>query len=475
MRLRPALASEAGFTLIECLVAAVVLLVVLMGTFKMLNGATSAEGASGSREAAANISREFLETVRGDAYTAVTPGVLTSTLQSISGYQPASSPAVIRRRNIDFTVTATVCSIDDPKDGLGTTDATFCAASTPTSPADNQPDDLKRVTVDISWGGRRAGSIRQAAMLSSTGAAVGLPTQTFTMDSPTNIGASATAPIITGASTAVSPCAANTACFTASATGASKIIFAVEGTDQSGAPVTWDSTCTGVPCPKWHFAWNYAAVSDGVYRITARSVDAGGVEGTPKSILVTISRGGMSRPCGVGSTPGNCLAVEGGYNYAPGGGTTPIFELRWQPNPERNVIGYKVQTGSGGPGTGTTVCTLDAQGNVTSPGTQAPASAPGIDQYACIDTSPPPLSSSPTTYGVYAQYANAATGATVDGPVSTVSAIGGTPPSTSYAVRHMSFGFKNASAANGCTTDMTDGWAGSGASVPSTAGPGTVT
>ena len=441
----------------------------------MLNGATGAEGASGAREGAANISREFLETIRGDAYSAVTPTVLTSTLQAMPGYQAASSPAVIRRRNIDYTVSATVCSLDDPKDGLGTTDASFCSASTPTSPADNQPDDLKRVTVNVSWTGRRAGAIRMAAMLSSSGAVVGLPTQVFTMDSPTNIGASPSAPIITNASTVVAPCAATTACFTASATGANKIIFAVDGTDQSGAPVTMDSTCTGLPCAKWHFAWNYAAVSDGVYRISARSVDAGGVEGTPKSILVTISRGGTSRPCGVGSTPTSCLAVEGGYNYLPGGGSTPIFELRWQANPERNVIGYTVQTGSGGPGTGTVVCSLDGQGNVTSPSAQSPASAPGLDQYACIDASPPPLSSSPATYGVYAQYANAATGATVDGPVSTVSAVGGMPASTSYATTTKTFGFDNRSSASGCTKDMTDGWNGSGTSVASASGPGTVT
>lgn len=449
-------ASEAGFTLIECLVASVVLLVGLLGTFAMIDGAQGAQSASRSREGATNLSREFLEAVRGDAYTAVTSSVLTSTLQAMSGYQSMSgSAAVINRRNINYSVTSSVCSIDDPKDGLGTTDSTFCSQSTPTSPADNQPDDLKRVTVTVTWSGRRSSTVTAAAMLSSTGAVIGLPLQAFTMDSPTNIGASATAPIITSSSTTVAPCAANTACFTANSTGATKIVFAVDGADQSGTPVTMDATCAGLPCPKWHLAWNYSTLTDGVYRITARSIDSGGIEGAPRSILVTISRGGTSKPCGVGSTPGTCLAVEGGYNYLPGGGTTPIFELRWQANPERNVVGYKVQTGAGAAGTGTVVCTLDAQGNVISPSAQSRANAAGIDPYACIDTSPPAPSTTAATYGVYAQYSNGSTGTVVDGPVATVSAAGVPGPVTTYSTVAKTFGINATTSASGCTSAMT--------------------
>ena len=47
------------------------------------------------------------------------------------------SAFVVRRRNIDYAVTLTGCSIDDPADGAGVGDTTYCAASTsnPGNPA----------------------------------------------------------------------------------------------------------------------------------------------------------------------------------------------------------------------------------------------------------------------------------------------------------------------------------------------------
>ena len=48
----PRVAVEDGFTLIECLVAAIILAVGLLGTFAMLDGASGAQGASRTREGA---------------------------------------------------------------------------------------------------------------------------------------------------------------------------------------------------------------------------------------------------------------------------------------------------------------------------------------------------------------------------------------------------------------------------------------
>src|SRR5690242_6108662 len=112
--------GESGFTLIECLVAAIILAVALLGTFTMLDGASAGQSASRSREAAVNLARDVIETVRVDAYASVDSSLLNTTLQSTSGFQSISgSTATIRRRNVDFQVTASVCKIDDPKDGLG--------------------------------------------------------------------------------------------------------------------------------------------------------------------------------------------------------------------------------------------------------------------------------------------------------------------------------------------------------------------
>jgi prepilin-type N-terminal cleavage/methylation domain-containing protein len=447
-RLHPA--AEDGFTLIECLVASVLLVVGLLGTFAMVDQANSADGASASRESATNIGREFLETVRGDAYASVTSALLTTELQGMPGYQSGSSPAVIRRRNIDYTVTSSVLSIDDPKDGL--------ASSTP---PDNQPDDLKRITTQVSWSGRRAGTLSMTAMLSSSGAKIGIKINTFTMTSP----ASTTIDTTTTATQAV---------FSATATGASKIIFAVDGTDQPSTAVTPSGTCTGATCTK-QFTWNFSSLSDGVYRITARTVDGSGVEGQPTPINVTINKNQRTAPCGVGSTAttgAGCLPVEGGYNYLPGT-TTPIFELRWQANPQRNVIGYKVvQNGSNTP-----ICSTDAQGNVTFDDGQPAGYAAGLESYACVDTSPPAPSTTPTKYDVYAVYANPSTGAMTNGPTYTVSQAGQGASSTTFSTVTKTFGMDPVTVQPaGCTDNLTDGFTGTTAnSIPTGYGPGTFT
>src|SRR4051794_23341939 len=267
----------------------------------MVDQANSAEGASATREAATNLGREFLETVRGDAYASVTPTLLSTELQAMPGYQSGTGPVVIRRRNLDYTITANVVSIDDPKDGL--------AAS-----GDNQPDDLKRITAQVSWTGRRGGRVNLASMLSSSGAKIGIKLNSFTMTSPS----STTIDTTTTATQAV---------FSASATGATRITFAVDGTDQPTTAVTPAGNCTGTtqpstpsaadgpthpppaappagtcpapPCPK-HSPWTFSPRGDGVSRTTARTVAGAGIAGPPMAINVAINKNQRTKPCGVG-------------------------------------------------------------------------------------------------------------------------------------------------------------------------------
>jgi hypothetical protein len=137
----------------------------------------------------------------------------------------------VRRRSIDYSVTVSACSIDSPSDGAGVGDATFCAApgtvhvvGTPPAMAaavnvlgiavtaggsllntvcgalgissivsqltaavsavapvsvcpsalggatvqyDRIPDDLRRVTVDVSWNRGGAGSLTQTTLLTN--------------------------------------------------------------------------------------------------------------------------------------------------------------------------------------------------------------------------------------------------------------------------------------------------------------------
>lgn len=408
--------SEHGFTLIEVVVAAFVLIVGVMGTFLLLDSSTRALGSSRAREGATGLAREVLEQARLTPYSQLDQGAVLTVMQGLSGYQSTSGSTVtVVRRNTTYTLTPTVCSLDDPKDGYGDhTTGTWCPDSSTTGTADAQPDDLKRVTVAVSWAAPSPGSLKQTMTLSSSGQAVGPPTQTFTMDSPTGTGSNPSAPVITTSSTATGGCAAGSACFSAASTGAQKIIFAVDGTDQATG-VTTDASCTNYPaqpCGSWHFAWSLNGLSDGTYRVTARAVDTSGVQGPPSTIVVTLNRGITATVCGVGSTSGNCLPVAGGYNTVGVSGTpTTVTEFQWQANSQRNVIGYEVDNPSGTP-----VCTTTMQSDTPT---------------SCIDFNPPAPTTSPVTYTVYALYTDA-NGNTAKGQGATVTFTGQTNSTTTY-------------------------------------------
>lgn len=451
--------SEAGFTLIEVVVAAFVLIVGVMGTFLLLDSSTRALGTSRAREGATGIAREVLEQARLTAYSQLDTPAVVAVAQGLPGYQSTSGTTVtVVRRNTTYTVTPTVCSVDDPKDGYGDhTIGTWCSDSGTTGTTDAEPDDLKRVTVAIAWTAPRPGSLKQTMTLSSSGQGVGPPTQSFTMDSPTGTGANPSAPVISTSSTAAGGCASGSACFTASSTGAQKIIFAVDGTDQpeSATPpgAAPDSSCTNypaTPCGKWHLTWSLNGLSDGAYRVTARAVDTSGIQGPPSTIMVNLNRGITATVCGVGSPSGTCLPIAGGYNTIGVAGTpTTVTEFQWQANSQRNVIGYEVDNPSGTP-----VCTTSMQSDTPT---------------SCIDFNPPAPSTSPVTYTVYALYTDP-NGNTAKGQGATVTFTGASASTTTTTT---TFGFDptttNVSAgcpsagAGGSQADLVSAFAGSAA------------
>ena len=103
-------------------------------------------------------------------YSNITPGSIVSQIQSQPGLADAGIGAgwTIRRRSITYTVTATVCTMDDARDGGGTHSAGgFCtdsvAQNTPdsTGATDKSPEDYKRVRVQATW--KQGNSTRDVA------------------------------------------------------------------------------------------------------------------------------------------------------------------------------------------------------------------------------------------------------------------------------------------------------------------------
>ena len=90
-------------------------------------------------------------------YVKLTPTSIGTELQAVAGLADAvpGGTWTIERRGVSYEVAATVCSVDDTQDGIGSHSGTnlFCTDPTVTNPADGNPDDYKRAAVTVTWEG----------------------------------------------------------------------------------------------------------------------------------------------------------------------------------------------------------------------------------------------------------------------------------------------------------------------------------
>lgn len=135
-RERSPLGREEGFTIVEVLLAMVLLVVGILGMLVMVEGSVTSTSRTTAREGATNLARELVERSREVPYAMTTTGSAPAALAAALPESPTltGSSFVVRRRNFDYTVTITACSIDDPSDGAGVADpnavatGTFCDA-----------------------------------------------------------------------------------------------------------------------------------------------------------------------------------------------------------------------------------------------------------------------------------------------------------------------------------------------------------
>jgi type II secretory pathway pseudopilin PulG len=325
----PRPASEDGFTLLEVLMAAVVLIVGLTTLFGLLDSSLQATASTRAREGASNLARRILEDARTIPYAQLSPAAITGQLQAMNGLADASGAAgwQVVQRGVTYTVTVSECSIDDPKDGYGVHDSSFCADSnkTGTEAEDPQPADMKRVTVDVKWTAiGRSPDVHQVLTLTAAGESVGLSASNLQLVKPEV--KPATAPLIK-----TEPANKELTFSVSSPTGTAAVVWSLEGSRQTPAAAF-------EKCTTWTFSWTIGGLSDGTYKVSAQAINAAGVTGPPISIAVTLIRGKPAAPTG----------IRGGFNTVNVSGTpTRVAELEWQPNPERNVIGYRVYSPSG--------------------------------------------------------------------------------------------------------------------------------
>lgn len=375
---RPHPTAESGFTIVEVLVAMVILVVGLLGVASMLTKAAQTTASSKTREQAVALQRELVEGARGIAYGDLTHASVVSRLQSQPGLgdEDAGAGWNIRRRGVTYTVAVGVCSVDDPKDGIGSHDVgAFCAngagttspatcrsllgrngdiagttaattagtaagdcgidlnqdgrvdnlvnatattcngnCSGPGQPDDSNPDDYKRVITLVRW---KTGEGQRYALQSTTLPYPGL----------------AGAPRVTNLTT--------TATIPVTSPSVTSLPFTVT-TNRTAQTVAWSldgtpiGTAAGLRTTTFTFSWDLGSLSggaapgpdevvDGDYVVSAKAFDPYGAYGAIRVKTITLNR---RQPYG----PPNFKAVM----------VDDVVETEWTQSPERDVQGYQL-------------------------------------------------------------------------------------------------------------------------------------
>jgi type II secretory pathway pseudopilin PulG len=317
---RDSRSRQDGFTLVEVLVAAMILMMGMIATFAMLDNANGTLSNNSARIGASNLARELTEYARGDDYDKLAPGQIAPVLQAHPTIGGSGNPFTVNRRGVAYSVTATACVFDDPKDGLAA-DPAPNACTPPAAPIagtvqEVNPDDFRRVRFDIAWtrNGHTSHLTQTALIVNPAG---GLGPRIISLTDP-----SASGQTTSGSSLA----------FTATSTQAQTVRWLVDDALGSSGDLTG-------PGKTWNFTWDFGTFNsgnfdyDGVYLVTAQAFDSRGVPGDTKVSSVLLNRAAPIQPTG----------FDGGYNDA-----FDVVDLRWTRNPERDIVGYRVYRGASG-------------------------------------------------------------------------------------------------------------------------------
>ena len=357
--------SEAGFTLVEVLVASTILLVGVLSTVTVMQTAARANATTRQRDAATSLARDVIEAVRNVPYDKVTDPGIIARLNDVPGLSSAAAGGgyTIRRGQTTFGVGLDVCVMDDPRDGGGPRAAgtPVCAGSAPAGTQDRNPEDYKMATVTVTWrrGSGPAHTVVQSGLITNPGSASGPAVRSIAprgYSAPYIVTNSATTSIIVDLTTSSKPATVN---------------WLLDGTVQQPAPIM-----NGTSGLLWTFTWNIGPVDSGVldgdYILSSEAFNDYGVSGPGRQQTVILNRRQPFKP----------RQVAGGRTIF---GTV---EIEWTANSERDIAGYEVWRD----GSSTPVCPLATQKLDT----------------LCVDPSPP---SDPTVnYWVYAYDTDPVTG-----------------------------------------------------------------
>ena len=316
------LREEAGFTLIEVLVASMILVTGLLAVFGMLVTASHASATNRTRQAETSLAKEAIENIRSVGYAQLLPTTLAATLApQIPGSTVSGSTLSVTRSIYSFNVSFTACSLDDFNDGYGDHNSppisggSWCSDVAPNGATDTNPDDYKRVSVTVTAiGARTAPTIQQTVLIyagPTRGPAVNCLSISATCPGADQI-------VKTGSSLA----------FNVTTTSpASAVQWLVNGSPPAAGQIPAGSVDPYAPTTNpSQFTWSFPP-ADGTYTIAAIGYDTSGKPGTRSTLQVTLNRHQALPP----------TTVNAGWNGQING-----VDIQWVPSVDQDVQYYRV-------------------------------------------------------------------------------------------------------------------------------------
>jgi prepilin-type N-terminal cleavage/methylation domain-containing protein len=301
------LRSQQGFTVVEVMVAILLLLIGVLGAVALIDAANARTATNRAREAGTNLAREIVEATRGVRYDQLTPPTIVTELQAQPGLADAGAGAgwTIRRRGVTYTVTPNVCTVDDPADDSGAHVPGFFCGPTAGTGIDRNPDDYRRVDVEVAWTrGSSTTRVKQTTIVTNPASTLGPSVKDLTMTEPS-------ASPITLASTPRAKFHVTTNSVP------DTVSWYLDGNAQAASAVGSGTS--------WDFEWPLdISVYDGTYYVSARAF-RNDESGATKTVTVKLNRYAPFAPNG----------FQAGLN----GG---ILEFEWLANRERDIQGYRV-------------------------------------------------------------------------------------------------------------------------------------
>jgi type IV pilus modification protein PilV len=351
--------SQAGFTIIEVMVAMLVLIVGILGVLKMLDTANAQSIVTQSRSQANAIARQVTEAVRAVSYGNLSsPAAVETQLKAQPGLEDsnaADSIWTIVRRGTTYTVTIfALCTVDDGLDGYGVhtgAASLYCPDSSTTGTADSNPDDYKRVTIQLTWTdqNRITRTVRQTTLITNPGSGAGPGIYpNFKMETPAcgTPPANQTTPPSNCRVVATNP-ETDTATFRVNTKdAAADVRWSLDNVPQGGA--TMSCAAGSSTCSDWSFVWSLGCLSqsdpaavcfapasagggrlpttvDGNYLVGAYATDVTGNSGSPIYLSVVLNR--------------RAPLPNPGFNVGWNGS---IVEMEWIGNVDKDIQRYAV-------------------------------------------------------------------------------------------------------------------------------------